>query len=184
MPLKIAALSGSLSQPSRTRLLVGHVAQQAAAALRAEVDVVDLAELVAAAGTLALNALPPAWAEAHQRLARADLLVIGSPVYKGSYAGLFKHFLDLADPALLRGRVAILAATGGSDRHALVIEQHLRPLASFFELHTVPAGIYLRDAEATADGLAQPAVAARIALAVGQARLLVGWQGAALRAAA
>jgi FMN reductase len=96
---------------------------------------------------VAFDRLPPAVLDAHELLASADLLVVGSPVYKASYTGLFKHFLDILEPSRLRGKVAILAATGGSDRHALVLEHQFRPLLGFFEINTVPAGVYVSDGD-------------------------------------
>ena len=45
----------------------------------------------------------PRLAEALSAVEQADLLVVGSPVYKGSYTGLFKHFLDLIDYKSLAG---------------------------------------------------------------------------------
>ena len=70
----------------------------------------------------------------------ADALVLASPVYKGSYCGLFKHLLDLLDPLSLAGKPVLLGATGGGPRHALVIEHQLRPLLGFFEAQTLATG--------------------------------------------
>lgn len=149
---RIVALSGSLNTPSRTRSLVegiaDRVAHRIAPRLRAEVALIEIATLAPALGAaVAFDKLPRPVTDAHALLADADLLVIGSPVYKASYGGLFKHFLDLLDPAALSGKIGILAATGGSDRHALVLEHQFRPLLSFFEINTVPAGVYVSDAE-------------------------------------
>lgn len=167
---RVIALSGSLTQPSRTRHLVELIGQQAARRLHADFELIDVSELAPSlAATVSFKNLPDAVHQAQQKLARADLIVIGSPVYKGSYSGLLKHFLDLVDPALLSGEVALLAATGGSDRHALVIEHQLRPLASFFELHTVPAGVYARDTEFSDYRLSSDSVQQRIDLALRQA---------------
>lgn len=69
-----------------------------------------------------------------QTIIEAEALVIGSPTYKGSYTGLFKHVFDLLDPADLRGKPVILTATGGGDRHSLVVEHQLRPLFAFSRL--------------------------------------------------
>src|SRR5205807_2048445 len=69
----------------------------------------------------------------------AEVLVVGSPTYKGSYTGLFKHFFDLIDPAALRGKPVLLTATGGGDRHALIVEHQLRPLFGFFEAFALVA---------------------------------------------
>jgi FMN reductase len=76
------------------------------------------------------------------RLTAADAIVVGSPVYKGSYSGLFKHFFDLIEPARLAGVPVVLTATGGGDRHALVVEHQLRPLFGFFSSHTIATAIY------------------------------------------
>nr|WP_086998787.1 NAD(P)H-dependent oxidoreductase [Rhizobium sullae] len=75
----------------------------------------------------------------------ADVLVIGSPTYKGSYPGLFKHLIDLIDPHELRAKPIIITATGGGDRHALMVEHQLRPLFGFFMSHTLPTALYASD---------------------------------------
>jgi len=178
---RIVALSGSLSRPSRTRALVELIAERAASGVHAQVEVIDIAELNPALGsTVGFGQFPPELAAAQRSLEAADLIVLGSPVYKGSYSGLFKHFLDLLDPTRLSGKVAILAATGGSDRHALVLEHQWRPLASFFELITAPAGVFVKDTAFANYQLAAhsddgAAALARIELAVAQARQLLRW---------
>jgi FMN reductase len=173
---RIVVLSGSLNKPSRTRAVLETIAQRIAPRLHAEVAVVDIAELAPELGAaVTFDKLPTAVVEAQRLLASADLLVVGSPVYKGSYSGLFKHFLDLLEPTRLSGKVAILAATGGSDRHALVLEHQFRPLLSFFEINTVPAGVYVSDSELDGPRLKDPSGAAsrRIDLAVEQALRLL-----------
>lgn len=171
----VIALSGSLTYPSRTRNLVSLIGQQIADRVEGQFQLIDIAELAPSLlGTVSFGNLPPALQEAHRQLQSADVLVIGSPVYKASYSGLLKHFLDLLDPRLLAGKVAVLAATGGSDRHALVIDHQLRPLASFFELNTVPAGVYARDTEFANYQLQSEATSARVDLAVQQALKLLG----------
>jgi FMN reductase len=75
----------------------------------------------------------------------ADVLVVGSPTYKGSYTGLFKHFFDLIEPNALRGKPVLLAATGGGERHALMVEHQLKPLFAFFESLVVPTAVYATD---------------------------------------
>ncbi|HEY1127876.1 MAG TPA: NAD(P)H-dependent oxidoreductase [Roseateles sp.] len=179
---RIVALSGSLSRPSRTRALVHAIADalaQGHSPRNVQVDLIDIAEIAPAlAAVTGFDNIPDVVRDAQELLARADVIVLGSPVYKGSYSGLFKHFIDLLDPAWLRGKVAVLAATGGSDRHALVLEHQWRPLASFLELHTVPAGVFVRDSEFENYQLGADRTASheRIALATAQARTLLGWQ--------
>ena len=56
----------------------------------------------------------------------------------------------------------MLTATGGSDRHALIIEHQLRPLFGFFATHTVPTGIFAVDRDFDGGRLASEPAHARI----------------------
>lgn len=77
-----------------------------------------------------------------RRVETADLLVVGTPVYRGSYTGALKHLFDLVDRRALAGKTVILAATGGSRLHGLVLEHQLRPLFGFFGAFTCPTTVY------------------------------------------
>lgn len=188
--MNILGFSGSLTAPSRTTALVSAIATTAGQALHARTELSGIAELVPDLGrTLSPQALPAPLQATAARLAAADLLVIGSPVYKASYTGLFKHFFDLLDPDCLRGKVAILVATGGSDHHALMLEYQLRPLLAFFGVHTVPTALFARDSAFAKDAagdyrLADDALQSRIRAAVGQAAELLGGFHAPARQAA
>jgi FMN reductase len=70
--------------------------------------------------------------------------VIGSPTFKGSCTGLFKHFFDLLEPTSLKGSQSS-SRRGGGERHSLVVEHQLRPLFGYFEALTIPTGIYASD---------------------------------------
>lgn len=146
--MSVVAVSGNLSHPSRTSVLAELAATEIARALNTDVQTVRVAEHGAAlGGALSLQQLPPVVLAAYEAVFAAQVLVIATPVYKASYTGLLKHFLDLIDPQRLQGKVVVLAATGGSDHHALVIEHQLRPLLAFFGAYTVPTGLYVRDAD-------------------------------------
>ena len=110
--MNIIGLSGSLSAPSRTRALVAAVIGEISRQTGHGGPLIDLADIAADLGrTLGSFVLPPAIEAAHGQLRAADLIVIGVPVYKASYPGAFKHFLDLLDPKALEGKSAILVAT-------------------------------------------------------------------------
>jgi FMN reductase len=96
----------------------------------------------------------------------ADVVIAASPVFRGSYTGLFKHFFDLVDQYALANKPVILAATGGSERHALMIEHALRPLLGFFQAWTAPMGIYLSAADFDGTMILNPEVYERIEVAV------------------
>ncbi len=169
MTLRIVGFAGSLSRPSKTRALVDLVTAKVAArlgAVAATYDLTDLQPGLGAAQTLEdLDGLPRAIVAS---ILSADALVVGSPVYKGSYTGLFKHLFDLIDPAALAGKPVVLTATGGGDKHALVIEHQLRPLFGFFEAATLPTGIYASGADFTDGVPTAPALLDRIDRAVSQ----------------
>jgi FMN reductase len=144
--MNIVAISGSLTCPSRTTTLVETILSRAQLHLRGTAELIEISALVPtlAAATDPAN-LPAPVRTAQQRLFDAELLIVGTPIYKASYTGLLKHFFDLLDPNGLRGKVALLAATGGSEHHALALEHQLRPLLSFFGVHTAPGTIYVKD---------------------------------------
>jgi len=146
--MSIVGISGSLSNPSRTTTLVELIVGKTASAAFSKKTIITVGDIAPSLG-LALNPklLSAEVSLAYEKLASADVIVVGTPVYKGSYTGLVKHFFDLLDPKVLNGKVAVLAATGGSDHHSLVLEHQLRPLLSFFGAHTVPTTVYVKDSD-------------------------------------
>ncbi len=103
----------------------------------------------------------------------ADLLVVASPVYRASFTGLFKHLFDFVGQYALIDKPVLLAATGGSDRHALMLEHQLRPLFGFFQAITLPIGVYASDADFTNYEISNTDLQERIELAVARARPLL-----------
>ena len=150
MSMRIVGLSGNLTRPSKTRALVEAIVGRVAGRFDATGVVFDLRDFAPSLGNATRRIdLDPAADRALAAVTDADLLVAASPVYKGSYTGLFKHLLDLLEPGCLAGKPVLLAATGGGDRHALVIEHQLRPLFGFFEATTLGTGIYAAERDFT-----------------------------------
>ena len=58
----------------------------------------------------------------------ADLLLVASPTYKGTYTGLLKVFLDRLPHQALAGTIAFPLLVMRLPQHALAVEVHLRPL--------------------------------------------------------
>jgi len=144
MPI-IAGLAGSPSAPSRTRLIVQTVTGRIGAQTGAQTSLIDLSELVPDLGIRSRAEASSRVEEALRLIETADLLVVGTPVYKGSYAGLFKHLIDLINYPALQGTPVALLATGGSGRHALVVEYALRPLFAFFGAKTLATAVFIPD---------------------------------------
>ncbi|HLQ20542.1 MAG TPA: FMN reductase [Tabrizicola sp.] len=169
MTRTIIGVSGNLDRPSKTRTLVRTVVAAAASEFQAVGTVYDLTDFGPSLGAARRAAdLDTAARAALEVVLSADALVVGSPVYKGSYTGLFKHLSDLIDPSALAGKPVLLTATGGGDRHALVIEHQLRPLFGFFEARTLATGLYAADRDFTEGQPTSSALLDRLGRAVGQ----------------
>lgn len=168
--LKIVGVSGSVRRPSRTHVLVEHLVTTLATGRDADTHLVELAEIAPRlVATLAREELP-ADVRAHiDAIESADLLVVGSPVYRASFTGLFKHLFDLVHHEALIDVPVLLAATGGSERHALVIDHQMRPLFSFFQARTLPVGVYASERDFEGYAVAGDALRERLALAVSRA---------------
>lgn len=167
MSFQVIAFSGSLSASSKTRALVDLALSRMAERYGIMHISYDLKDLQPSLGQAErIEDLAPLPARIVQALISADALILGVPVYKGSYPGLFKHLFDLIDPEALRGKPVLLIATGGGDRHALVIEHQLRPLMGFFQALTLPTGLYASAADFTAGVPSSPSLLARLDRAV------------------
>ena len=176
---RVVAVSGSLHEPSKTTALVRAIA--AAIAERAEVEVrlIELTDIGPdLAGALRRDQLPPRVEEQLRAIETADLLIVGSPVYRASFTGLFKHLFDFVGQYELVGKPVLLAATGGGERHALIIEHQLRPLFAFFQALTLPLGVYASDTDFDGYDIDSDVLRSRIALAADRALPLVGYAAA------
>ncbi|MDV2986775.1 UNVERIFIED_CONTAM: FMN reductase [Methylobacteriaceae bacterium AG10] len=185
MPARIVAFSGNTHRPSRTRTLVEAVAAELSRLRPIDLKVYDLVDAGTGIAVAGRSALPLPAARIVEAIESADALIVGSPVYKGSYAGLFKHLIDFVAPEALIGKPVVLTATGGGPRHALVVEHSLRPLFGFFSAQAVPTAVYAGDTEIAEGRVADAIVRARVAQAAAElARLLDIGQGDAVSTSA
>ncbi|MFD4030471.1 FMN reductase [Streptomyces sp. NPDC058637] len=148
-PLKIVAVAAGLSSPSSTRLLADRLAEATRERLtadqdrRVEVRVVELRDLAVDIAKHLVTGFPPAaLKEAIDAVTGADGLIAVSPVFTASYSGLFKSFFDLVDNTALTGKPVVIAATGGTSRHSLVLEHAMRPLFAYLRAVVLPTSVY------------------------------------------
>jgi len=170
--LNVVALIGSptASANSRTLLLVRHLLEELRGRVNISVELVELAPIARSLGqALQRSEVEPQVERALATIESAQLLVAAAPVYRGSYPGLFKHLIDFIGLDALVDTPVLLAATGGSERHALVIDHQLRPLFSFLQAHTLPIGVYATPADFDGDRINSAALQARIQLAAERA---------------
>jgi FMN reductase len=140
----IVTINAGVSDPSSTRLLADRIAQKAIDVLPgATVRSIDLAPIAADLARSLVSGIPaPAVQQAIEQLAGADAVIAATPVYKAGVSGLFKLFADLLDNDLLIAKPVVLAATGGTARHAMVVDEQLRPLFAFLRAMPVPTSLY------------------------------------------
>jgi FMN reductase len=173
----IAVISAGLSQPSSTRLLAGKLAEATAGQLPAgtEVITIELRDLAHDIVNALLTGFPaPALREAIEQVVSADALIAVTPLYSGSYNGLFKSFFDVLDPGALAGKPVLIAATGGTARHSLALEHAIRPLFSYLRAITVPTAIFAATEDWGAAGGTGEGLTERIERAGTELAALVG----------
>ena len=173
-PLRLVAVSGGLQRPSKSAALAEHLLDLIAHQVPCEQHLIELGQLAPQlAGAVWRSQLPETVERELSLVEQADVLVVVTPVFRGSYTGLFKHFFDFVHQDAVIDKPVLLAATGGSERHALVIDHQLRPLFSFFQACTLPLGVYATDKDFAAGCLRDQALIERARLAVERALPLV-----------
>jgi FMN reductase len=156
--MKLVVVSAGLSVPSSTRLLADRLAAATAGRAPGAVDlrVVELRDLAVEIAHNFTNGFPGrALSAAIDDVTSADGLIVVTPVFSASYSGLFKSFFDVLDKDALAGRPVLIAATGGTGRHSLVLEHALRPLFAYLRAVVVPTGVYAASEDWGAEGLAE-----------------------------
>ena len=173
-PVRLVVVSAGVSDPSTTRMLAERVTQASLDHIRetgreATASIVDLAPI---ASDIARTLISAATIEPVQRaigqVATADALIVSTPVYKAGISGLFKSFVDVLDNDLIVGKPVILAATAGTARHAMVSDDHLRPLFAFLRALPVPTSLF-----GTPEDWADPVFGKRIDRAAAELAQLV-----------
>ena len=144
----LAVVSGGLREPSSTRLLADRLDAAArddlyAAGSTATSTMIELRPLGRAIMDAMLTGFPTTpLAEAFDTLANADGLIAVTPAFNASFGGLFKSFFDVLPEETLTDMPVLIGATGGTDRHSLVLEHALRPMFSYLHAVVSPTGVY------------------------------------------
>ncbi|MEV6120886.1 CE1759 family FMN reductase [Streptomyces sp. NPDC052077] len=155
--MRLVVVSAGLTVPSSTRLLADRLAAATTGHAPAGVEVVEVRDLAVEIAHAFTSGFPGAGlSAAFDAVRSADGLIVVTPVFSASYSGLFKSFFDALggdDPDALAGKPVLVAATGGSARHSLVLEHALRPLFAHLKAVVVPTGVYAASEDWGAEGL-------------------------------
>jgi FMN reductase len=101
-------------------------------------------------------------------LSEADGIIASTPVYKAGPSGLFTSFFQVLDDDLLIAKPVVLAATAGTARHALVVDDHVRSLFAYLRTTTAPTSLF-----ASNEDWGEPALNTRIDRAARELVLLM-----------
>lgn len=159
--MKLVAVSAGLSVPSTTRMLTDRLVEATVAAVRArgeevETQVIELRSLALDVARVMVTGMPEDSVEtALDALEAADAVIAVSPIFAGSYSGVFKSFFDLVGTERLSGKPVLVAATGGSIRHSLALDHALRPLFVAMRANIMPTGVFAATDDFGASGLQQ-----------------------------
>ena len=143
--MHLVSISGSPSRLSRSSWLLQHAIERASARIEHH-DAIALRDLPAQAlidGDVSDEQI----AHAHRTLARAQGVVITTPIYKAAYSGLLKVFIDALPPDALRGKPVLALATGGSPGHLLAIDYALKPVLSALGARHIVDAVYAVDGQ-------------------------------------
>jgi FMN reductase len=122
---RIVVVCGNPKPGSRTLHTAGALAGRIAATLPgSSVDEIDLATV---SGEI-LGGPSPAVRAHLDTIQDAAVVIVATPVYKASFTGLLKAFLDLLPGGALRGAVAVPVTVSASAAHRLVADTQLRPV--------------------------------------------------------
>jgi FMN reductase len=144
----IAVVAGGLRQPSSTRLLADRLAQATAMSLRergidVDVQVVELREHAHDLTNTLLTGFTSADLQrAIDTVVQADGVIAVTPIFSGSYSGLFKNFFDVLEQGSLAAMPVLIGATAGTARHSLALEHAVRPLFAYLHSVVVPTSVF------------------------------------------
>jgi FMN reductase len=123
-------------------VVVGYAASRLAEA-GCEVETLIVRDLPAE-DLLRANAAAPAIARAVAAVEAADGIVVATPIYKASFSGVLKVFLDVLPQFGLRGKAVLPLATGGGTAHVLAMDYGLRPVLMALDAeHVEPSYVVL-----------------------------------------
>ena len=175
-PTRVVVVSAGAGEPSSTRLLAGRLAASVQAQRDSVVvETVDLREIAVDIARSIIAGFPVGAADpAVKAVVEADAVIAATPVFNASYSGLFKSFFDIIDKNSFAGKPVLIAATGGSPRHSMVLDHAVRPMFSYLRAVVVPTGVYAASEDWAGTSGDTATLADRVDRAAGELVALLG----------
>lgn len=80
-------------------------------------------------------------------VAKAEGVIVATPIYKAAYSGALKTLLDLLPERALSAKVVLPMATGGSIAHLLAVDYALKPVLAALKAQETLQGIFAEDSQ-------------------------------------
>lgn len=139
----ITVISGSPSKTSRIigvlDYVVSKIKEQGISVTHLQVCDLPAADLIYA------NFNSEEIKKANAIIEQSDALIIATPVYKASFTGVLKTFLDLIPQKGLENKKILPLVMGGTTAHLLMIEYSLKPVLSVLGATTIEQGVFIED---------------------------------------
>ena len=155
--MHIVAICGSLREVSYTRLAL-QIALQGAEAVGAGTSLIDLRDydLAFCDGRKDRASYPEDVARLRQAVQAAQGIILGTPVYHGSYSGVLKNALDLMGFPEFEGRMVGLVGVAGGRTGAGHALNALRAIGRVLHAWVIPEEISIPEASKAFDGAGRP----------------------------
>lgn len=143
--MSVVVIHGSPQRPSRSSALANYIASQLE---QRGIEIIHIRlDDIPADALLRTQTDAPAIARYLQAIQEASGVIIATPVYTGSVSALTKGLLEIIPERGLRGRPALVLASGGSAASVQAAEHALTPVLRNLKATLLGASVY----SATAD---------------------------------
>lgn len=171
---RIVVVSAGLRVPSSTRLLADRLTEATARELealgeKAEINTLEVREYAREALNHMLVGYPSTeFGEVLGEVSAADGLIVVTPTFGGTYSSLVKLLFEVLDEEALIGKPVLIAASGGTGRHSLMLEHAMRPLFTYLRAVVMPTAVFAAPEDWGAGNTAEGNLRQRIDRAAGE----------------
>lgn len=136
--MKLVGISGSLIGAKTSKAVYEVLSAVKALDFSVQIELIDLKEYeIEFVNGSPLSFYNDDTIKVVNKILEADMLVFGTPIYQASISGVLKNLLDFFPVDSFKNKVTGMITTGGTEKHFLVSEYHLRPILTYLK-GTVP----------------------------------------------
>ncbi|MFC5591460.1 NADPH-dependent FMN reductase [Sporosarcina soli] len=84
---------------------------------------------------------------AHKKVEDAEMVIIITPVYKSSFSGILKTYLDLLPEKIFHGKTVLPFAMGGTNAHVLMLDYALKPVITYLASKNILKGGFIHNSQ-------------------------------------